>query len=143
MGLAATIHPILGDELRARICSGMHAATHWLTEDTIPGRPKLTSAITTSSTRSATPSCRRRDSRILAGLRSLGQFKKGAPCIRCYSKPIIKTQVSQLHGFRRSFEPRTEVGDNCATNGGKGFISAALDAAPGRRLLLANRALRD
>ena len=49
---------------RTRTCSGTPAATRWRTRATTRGRCKPTSATATSSTRCATPSCRRRGSRI-------------------------------------------------------------------------------
>jgi hypothetical protein len=52
---------------RTRTCSGMPADMRLPTEDTIQGRCRLTSVTRTSSTRCATPSCRRRGSKIFGG----------------------------------------------------------------------------
>ena len=49
---------------RTRTCSGTPVATRWPTRGTTRGRYKLISGTETSSTRCATPSCRRRGSRI-------------------------------------------------------------------------------
>src|SRR5262249_210187 len=56
-------------------CSGMPAATHWLTEGTTRGHYRLTSDTATSSTRFGTLSCRRRASRTFGAHEHFGSWR--------------------------------------------------------------------